>query len=63
MTLRNADKAKILGGEQDRAFEAGDLEIDDTTRAQNAGSSDAGGAQGGSQSSGPTGNIRRTGDR
>ena len=43
--------------------EAGDLEIDESGRQHDGASTDASSARTGSQASGPTGNIRRTGDR
>lgn len=44
-------------------LETGDLEIDDTGRQNHSASTDAPTARTGSQASGPTSNIRRTGDR
>ncbi len=46
-----------------KLVEAGDLEIDESRRQHNSASTDAPSAPTGSQASGPTGNIRRTGDR
>ena len=46
-----------------KLVEAGDLEIDETGRQHKTASTDAPLARTGSQASGPTSNIRRTGDR
>ena len=46
-----------------KLVEAGDLEIDETGRQHNSPSTGASSARTGNQASGPTGNIRRTGDR
>ncbi len=46
-----------------KLVEAGDLEVDDASRQKKNSSAGDGSAPGGSQSTGPTGNIRRTGDR
>ena len=46
-----------------KLVEAGDLEIDEAGRQHNSPSTGASSARTGNQASGPTGNIRRTGDR
>ena len=46
-----------------KLIEAGDLEIDETSRQHGGPSTGAASARAGGQASGPTSNIRRTGDR
>ena len=56
ISAKSAEHGPLL-----KIVEAGELELDDTNRQQKG--SDGPSGRTGSQSSGPTGNIRRTGDR
>lgn len=44
-------------------LEAGDLELGETNTRKGSGTTDGSSSASGNQNSGPTGNIRRTGDR